>query len=525
MAGIFGNLYQVLKAIPIGKRVSFAVALCVVAGGFIALLLWTNRTDYQVLFSNLDTRDASRITERLNEKRIPFQLKDGGRAVLVPDDSVYQLRLELASEGIPSGPGVGFEIFDDISFGTTEFVQKLKYQQALEGELARTIMQFDAIDQARVHIVTVAESLFVEQEKLATASVVIRPNPGRTVDQRQLQGIINLVACAVKDLKPENITVVDMAGGILSKGNNDGIIGDLSGTQFDYQRKLEETYEKRIRTMMEPVVGMNKVVARVSVEVDFRQMNISEERFDPDSVVVRSEQRQKETSNSNRDISSGSPDLKFQIYQSQDAQATPSARTFEKENSVINYEMNKVNTQIVNSAGEIKRLSAAVIIDGPYMNEKDAKGNTSPKFTPRSRKEMKEFEDIIKSAVGYNQLRGDQISVSNIAFNIQEETVPETQEKQDWLTYAGRGMKPLLNVILVALFFLLAIRPFKRWLSQTGEYVGTITQQQGESAPALESPPSEIIKRRNSKQQLLEETKDSPDLAADIIKTWINEVR
>lgn len=524
MAGIAENLIQVLKAIPTGKKISFAITISMVLGGFIALFLWTNRPYYQVLFANLDTGDAAKISEKLREKRIPFQLKDGGRAILVPDDQVYQLRLELASDGIPRGSSVGFEIFDDLSFGTTEFVQRLKYQQALQGELARTIMEFDAIAQARVHIVTAGDSLFAKPEKPSTASVVVRPYAGKKLEQRQVQGIINLVAAAVEGLKPENVTVVDMAGGMLSKGHDEQSLSTLSRTQFDYQQKLESTLENRIQTMLEPVVGLNRVVARVSAVVDFRQVNISEEKFDPDSIVVRSEQRQNEVATGGRTLPSGSPDLKYQVYQSQGESSRVSAKDFKKENAVINYEINKVNRQIIGSAGDIKRISAAVIIDGPYVSEKDPDGNLVQKFVPRSRKDMKTFEDIIKKAVGFNETRGDQVSVSNIAFVIQEEETPLPENKPGWISYAKKGSRPLLNILLVILFFLLAVRPFKRWLNQTGEYVSARALQQGDEARVLESQSAEIQLRQKSKQKLLETTKDNPDIAADIIKNWINEV-
>ncbi|MBW2610019.1 MAG: flagellar M-ring protein FliF [Deltaproteobacteria bacterium] len=518
------NFIQVLKAIPPGKMISFSIIVSIVVGGFIALLLWTNRPDYQVLFSNLDTGDAAKISEKLKEKRVLFQLKDGGRAILVPDDMVYQLRLELASEGIPTGSSVGFEIFDEISFGTTEFVQKLKYQQALQGELARTIMQFDVIDQARVHIVASGDSLFAEPERPSTASVVIRPQAGRTLNQRQLQGIINLVACAVKGLKPENVTVVDMSGGMLSKGHDEDGVGDRSNAQFDYQKKIEDNYIKRIQTMLEPVVGLNRVVARVSAEVDFRQINISEEKFDPDSVVIRSEQRQQESSSSGKTLPSGSPDMKYQVYQSQEGSTESSVGNFKRENSVINYEINKVNRQIIDSVGDIKRLSAAVIIDGPYVSEKDAEGNIVQKFAPRSRKEMKSFEDIIKKVIGFNEARGDQVNVSNISFSLQEEEESFIESKPGWMSYVKKRSKPVFNILLVLLFFLLAIRPFKRWLNQTGEYVSTLALRQGKEGSGLDSQTDELQMRQNSRQQLIDVTKKNPDVAADIIKTWINEV-
>ena len=523
MAETGENILQVLKAIPPTKKISFALISILLLGGFITLILWTNRPDYQVLFSNLETGDASKISEKLNEKRIPFQLKDGGRAILVPDDMVYQLRLELAGDGIPTGSSVGFEIFNNISFGTTDFVQRLKFQQALQGELARTIMQFDSIDKARVHIVPAGNSLFAEPEKPATASVVIRPNTGKSLNQAQLQGIINLVACAVEGLNPNKVTVVDMTGGMLSKGQDENSISNISQTQFDYQRKLESTFEKRIQTMLEPVIGINKVVARVSADLDFRQVNISEEKYDPDSVVVRSEQKQKESSSDGTGQTSGSPDLKYQVYQNDEESTSSSSRRFAKENSVINYEINKVNTQIIDSTSDIKRLSASVIIDGPYIIEDGADGNPVQKFVPRSRKEMGTFEDIIKNAIGFNELRGDQVNVSNIAFGLQKEDVIFSETEQGWQTYVKDLSKPVLNVLLVLVFFIAAIKPFRKWLNQTGEYVNTMALQQREDA-LPETNMAELQMRQNSKQQLLDVTRKNPDAAAEIIKGWISEV-
>jgi flagellar M-ring protein FliF len=195
-----------------------------------------------------------------------------------------------------------------------------------------------------------------------------------------------------------------------------------------------------------------------------------------------------------------------------------------KEDSVINYEINKVNTQIIDSAGDIKRLSAAVIIDGPYVSEEDAKGNIVQKFVPRSRREMKGFEDIIKKAIGFNETRGDQVNVSNISFSVQEEEESFVESKPGWLDYVKKGSRPVFNILLILLFFLLAIRPFKKWLSQAEEYVGTMSLQQG-SGPGSDSQTAELQMKQNSRQQLIDATKQNPNVAADIIKTWINEVR
>lgn len=521
--GFIQQTTHLLKNMPPARRVSLVVTLVLVIGGFVALLLWTNRPDYQVLFSNLATEDAAKITQKLQELRIPFQLKEGGSAVLVPEENVYQLRLDLASEGLPRGNAVGFEIFDDLGFGTTEFVQKLKYQQALQGELARTIMQFDTVNDARVHIVTTGDSLFAEPEKPATASVVLRLVPGRTLNRQQVQGIVNLVARAVEGLQPSNITLVDMEGGLISKSQDALSSEGMSRSQFEYQRNLERSLENRIQSMLEPVVGANNVIARVAAEVDFRQVNISEESFDPNSAVARSEQRQKESSVNGRNLPNGSPDLKYQLYQSQAGGKENASSGFEKENSVINYEINRINRQIVGSVGDINRLTAAVVIDGPYAREKNAEGEITQTFAPRSRREMKTFEEIVKKAIGFDEEREDQVSVTNVAFALQDGTgtMAGLEAESSWIAHAKKFSRPALNLLLIGLFFLLAVRPFRKWLSQAGRQPGVLAQ--GEDRPQLEAGSGGQRAETDQQTQLLDIAKKNPEMAAEIIRGWLAE--
>ncbi len=520
----FGQLIKVFQSLPLARMITFAVILALVTGGFIALVVWTNRPDYQILFSNLSATDASRIADQLKSKKIPFQLENGGRAITVPEDQVYQLRLDMASAGLPKGQNVGFEVFDKLPFGTTEFVQKLKYQEALQGELERTIMQFDAVEQARVHIVPAGDSLFVEPDKKATASVVLRVQSGRSLDRRQLQGIINLVACAVEGLKAENVTVVDMDGGLLAGGKGEDQGAELSSSQFEYRKKIEKSLENRIRSMLEPVVGANKVVAKVSADVDFRQVHISEESFDPDSAVVRSEQRQKELTSGNEGLPSGSPDLKYDVYQTQ-GKTTTNSKKFEKENSVINYEINKVNKQVISSVGDIKRLSAAVIIDGPYVKKTGPEGETITAFEPRGRKEMKEFQDIVKKAIGFSEQRGDQVNVSNIPFALEKAAVPAPLPKPGWMKYARKGMKPLFNVLLVALFFVFALKPFRNWLKQTKEFLVPQPLPAGQGVAELGAPRADQAGTQLKREQILDLTKTDPEKIVSVIRSWIEEGR
>jgi len=316
---------------------------------------------------------------------------------------------------------------------------------------------------------------------------------------------------------------VDMEGGLLSKGYETDMPGTLSESQFEYRNKLGKSLEERIRTMLEPVVGSNSVVARVSAEVDFRQVNISEERFDPDSSVVRSEQRQKEISTGGQTLPAGSPDLKYEIYQTQGESTTTAAESFEKKNEVINYEINRTNKQVVSSVGDIKRLSAAVIIDGPYVPEQDGEGNVVKKFAARNRREMKGFEEIVKKAMGFDETRGDQVTVSNIPFAMQEEEKVEGGGKFGWLDYARKASRPLFNVGLVLLFFFVAVRPFRRWLNQAKEYMGPQALTGGKEIRRLESPDTEGTSHQIEKEQILDITRTEPERVAAIIRGWIRE--
>jgi len=515
-------IMEVLRNIPLGKKISFAITVCLLIGGFVALMLWTNQPSYQILFANLETSDAAHIVDKLREKRIPFKLQDGGRTILVPDDKVYNLRLEMATQGLPRGGNVGFESFDKMPFGTTEFVQKVKYQQALQGELARTIMQFDSVAQARVHIVQPDDSLFVEPEKQARASVVLRLYQGRSLDRKQLQGIVNLVACAVKNLRPENVTVVDVNRGLLVGPHEEEGIGPMNQEQFQYKRMLEKTLEKRIVSMLGPVVGHDKVVAKVSADVDFKQVRISEEKYDPDSAVIRSEQRQKEKATGGKTLPSGSPDLKYQVYQTsgQNAAAT---KQVEKENSIINYEINKVDKHIVSASGEIKRLTAAVIIDGPYELKKDKSGKEIRQFTPRSRKEMKGFEEIVKKAIGFNEARGDQVTVRNIPFAIQKGEEVQVAGKSPWMSYLKKGARPFFNIVLIFMFFLFVIKPFKKWLDQAKEYVAPTALPPGQEVPQLSEGERGEQEGVISKQEIVEISRTEPEKIAEIIRSWVRE--
>ncbi|OGP95166.1 MAG: flagellar M-ring protein FliF, partial [Deltaproteobacteria bacterium RBG_19FT_COMBO_56_10] len=246
------------------------------------------------LYAQLSPEDSGAVIEKLKEKKVPYKVD--GSSISVPADKVYETRMELAGEGLPQGGGVGFEIFDKTAFGVTDFVQKVNYKRALQGELSRTITQIKEIDTARVHLALPEKGVFLDEQKKARASVIVKLKPGRQLTQGQVSSIVHLVANSTDNLKPEDVAVVDTAGKMWTREADQDAGMMLSATQLEYKKSLEKDYEHRVQSMLEKAVGMNNVVARVSADVDTRHVERTEERYDPDGQVVRSEQRNKESS-------------------------------------------------------------------------------------------------------------------------------------------------------------------------------------------------------------------------------------
>ncbi len=418
-----------------------------------ALVYFANTVEYRVLFSNLSSEDAGNIVSKLQEKKVPYKVSPAGDSILVPQEKVSELRLELAASGLPQGGGVGFEIFDSKSLGVTEFVQQLNYQRALQGELARTINGLDEIQHSRVHIVIPKKALFAEEQKRPTASVILKLKSGRALRPAQIEGIVHLVASSVEGLSPADVMVVDNSGKVISKIQDESKLGRLTNSQIDYQRNVEKDLTNRVQTMLEKVVGEGKAVVRVSADLDFRIMEKTEEKYDPEAPVVRSEQRQSEKSGTaSQANSAGNPAAKPEPKQ-------------EKLDEVINYEINKTVNKTVMPVGDIRKLSIAVLVDGSYV--KNDKG--VEEYQPRSKKEIGDLEDLVKKSSGFDARREDQVVVTNIPFKKvdtdAEAAQPSVGEKLESFYPALKYAGVLAVVVVLVLFFL---RPLAKSLGARG---------------------------------------------------------
>jgi flagellar M-ring protein FliF len=443
---------------------TLAVVAVMIALSIGAFVWFTNQEDYRVLFSNLSGSDAANIVTKLKEKKIPYQISPSSDVISVPSGRVSELRLELAAAGIPQGGGVGFEIFDTKSFGATDFEHQLNYRRALQGELSRTINSLDEIQQSRVHIALPKDSLFVDQQKKATASVTIRLKQGKKLKPSQIEGIGHLVASSIEGLSADDVMIVDSQGNILSRNSEgDSRLARMSATQVEYKKNIEKDMAGQIQTMLENVVGPGKAAVRVSADLDFRIMEKTEELYDPESPVIRSTQKQ-------MDKATGPAPA----MPAKSSGASSSGSEKEKSEETINYEINKVVSKTVMPVGEVKKLSVAVLVDGIYS--KDSKG--AQVYQERPKKEIESLEDLVRKSAGLNAQRGDQVVVSSMPFNrAGSEQDMGSLSWQDKLAPFFPVIKYIVILIALVLFFLFVIKPLVGSLAASSRRTETGTLQ------------------------------------------------
>jgi len=292
------NAFQVLRDWPLQRQLALGGVLVVSIILFTVLIIQVRTADQQLLYANLSANDAASITEWLKGQKVPYSLKDGGKSIWIPADQIYQTRLDLAANGLPSGGGVGFEIFDKQSFALTDYVQKVNFTRALQGELARTISSLAPVESTRVHLAIPEKRLFKNQQKSATASVIVSLVAGQTLEPGQVQGIINLVAGSVTGLTPENVKVIDSNGVVLEgfKRAEDSRL--LSTDMLAFQREIETQMQMRAEDLLEKTMGPERALVRVSANIDFSKVEKTEELYDGDDPVIRSEQVSSESSTS-----------------------------------------------------------------------------------------------------------------------------------------------------------------------------------------------------------------------------------
>ncbi len=535
MASPKDMLQQIVSVISEFTMLQKGIAVLVmvgVMGGMLMLSMSGGRsTNYQVLYSSLSQEDAAEVVAKLKEQLIPYELDMNGTVVKVPADKVLDTRLSLAGNGLPRGGGVGFEIFDKTSFGTTDFVQKMNYQRALQGELARTIRQFQQVSEARVHIAAPIESVFIEDKKPPSASVSVKLRGNNQLDQKQIQAIVNLVGSSVQGLTEENITVVDTAGRLLFRKRG-GELGQMSDSQLEYQQNTEKALRDKVETMFEQVVGAGKAIARVAVELDFNQTETTEESFDPEGQVVRSEQLLNEANAQPGSTPEGIPGVKGNLATFNEAGNGGAAGggNANRNNVTRNYEVNKTVKRVKGSMGKIKRLSVAVMVDGTYEKAVDKDGNPTIKYIARGPEDLKWYEKMAKNAVGFDPDRGDQLEVIGTSFAASMEPEPKVDAMERWQHLFERLAQPLIYIIGAVCFVVFVVRPFFRLLShkqleaQRREILaGKAGAKVDGEVPAQEEDLSLKPIGMSDREKIYKLAQTDPDRAADLVRRWLRQ--
>ncbi len=528
MAGKFSELMdkgrQTWGKFALKQRVFLVSFAAVVVAVFIGLVVWINQPDYRLLLGNLPPEDANRVVAMLQGEKVKYRLEDGGTSILVPANDVYDMRLKVAGSNTIQGAGQGFEIFDNIQVGETDFVQKMKYQRALQGELSRTIGEFPGVESARVHLVLPHKSLFIEEQQSPSASVVLKMQPGSQFENKDVEPIVNLLVMSVEGLDKNHVSVSDSAGKVLYYPEEDSLTG-LSTTQLEYKATVQSTLERRIEEMLSPVIGPGKVIARVNADLDFSQKTRRLELYDPEKTVLRSTTRSEMSERGQSTLDSQSPDANFRA---DNITGGLSEQEKNSENRTENYEINKEEQNIISPVGEVSRLSVAVIVDGTYS--KNEAGEMV--FTPRSKEEIDRIQQLIRNAVGYDSARGDAIEVTSISFGSEDLSLEPTLSDLI-LDYVLRIGKPLLNTILVLLFLLLVVRPvvlalIRPKVQSTEVVEGLEGLPAGESRLALleseeELEPVDALKQiEDIKAHAINLAEQNMDQAVSILRGWLN---
>ncbi len=520
------QLKALLKSLGPGKRIAFVSLIAGTIIGFVFLMTWTEKPNFRYLYSNLEMEDASAIIEKLKEQKIEYQIASNGSSILVPEEKMHEIRLEMASFGLPQGGSVGFEVFNNTKLGMTEFVQNVNYQRALQGELSRTINRFKEIESSRVHIAMSKKSLFVDKEEPATASVVLKLRHGRGLNDNQIQGIVHLVSSSVPRLKPEDVTIVDNSGKMLAGFNDKSTTKKISSDQWEYQEKLEKSIENRVKTMLEKALGVDNAIVRASSLLDFKSREMTEERYYPDNKVVRSEQVLTETSGGSTTNPRGVPGLRTNVSK-REKQGNKDTLEYQKEDKTVNYEIGKTTSVISEPTGEIKRISVAVVVDGTYAKGKAKRGKQSWKYIPRTPEEMKTLENIVKRAVNFDPARGDAVEVANIPFETDKLMGNVEEIKEEGNLAKIQKFKPYFKYTFLGIFllfsFLFIVRPLTKWLTSNTLTEMDILKQLPKTVGELEreyTDPMGRLENTNSVTQLLKKDKD---VSVDVIKDWMSE--
>ena len=525
-----------------GRKIMLMLGVAAVVAVMGAVWMWGQQPDYRVLFSNFSDRDGGAIVAELEKMNIPYRYAEGGGAVLVPAERVHDARLKLAAQGLPKGGNVGFELMEKQRLGSSQFIEQVNFQRAMEGELARSIESVSAVQAARVHLAMPKDSIFVSEQKQPTASVLLNLHPGRVLDPQQVSAIVHLVASSVPGLPTKNVTVVDQNGSLLSDTSKAASLNGMDPSQTKYVQELQQNVVKRIESIITPIVGPGNVRAEATADVDFSRSEQAVESYKPnqtpDAMAIRSQQTSESLNGTANPAGvpgalSNQPPAPATAPINAPAQtppapavaaaAAPAANT--RKDATVNYEVDKTIQYVQQGSGGLKRLSVAVVVN--YRKATDKSGNSV--MQPLSEAETAQITSLVKEAMGYSQERGDTLNVVNSPFaSTEREALPELPfwKKPEYVEYielAKVAGKYLLIAVALVVLYLKAAKPLLKKLSELRALPApdhdALQHAAGGALKAL--PPGQRSYQENlSRAQKM--ASEDPRVVANIVKTWVD---
>ncbi|MBI2712122.1 MAG: flagellar M-ring protein FliF [Bdellovibrio sp.] len=464
---VFVQIREFVKSLSPGKRFALFGVFVGIVAVLALMVLWAGNTNFVPLMTNLSPEDSTNIIRILRDKHIPFKVDPTGKNISIPPESMYELRLELATIGLPQSSIVGYEVFDKQQLGATSFIQKVNQKRAQEGELMRTINTIRGVRRSRVHLAIPQKSAFVEDQKKSTASVVVDLEPGTVLAEKQVFGIGNLVARAIEGLDITDVVIMNSEGKVLSKNPTDPLAASTA-TQLDFQEKLQGDMERRIENMLSRVVGEGHVVAKVTAELDFAQVNETQTIFDGDGAAIRSVEKHNDSMNGSRPGPYGAAGNTANAPGQTPNGSNGEVKTeTSKNNEVTNYEVPQTVRRTTRATGAVKKLSVAVVVDSKTTKTTAKDGVVTTKLDAWPPEKLKEFEEIAAGAVGLDRKRGDTLDVKNIEFTREdfEEAQRFIAEKETKSYIQNMIMYGVIGLAIL-LFFMWVVRPFIKWVTE-----------------------------------------------------------
>lgn len=524
----------------IGSKLFLLAGMAAVIAVMVVFWLWSQQPDYRVLFSNFSDKDGGAIVAALDKMNVPYKLSDSGSAILVPAAQVHQARLKLASDGLPKGGNIGFELLEKQKFGVSQFVEQVNFQRGLEGELERSIQAIDTVESAIIHLAIPKQSVFVREDQKPTASVLLNVISGRHLDANQVSAIVHLVASSVPHLQASNVTVVDQNGNLLSDTSKKAGTKQLDPAQLKYVDELQQSIARRVESIIMPIVGANNVRAEASVEVDFSTSEQAAEIYKPNQnttdVAVRSMQSNESTTAgpngatgvpgalSNQPPEEATAPITTEEGEETTAVAANAPPINSQKNTTTNFEVDKTIRYEQQAMGGIKRLNVAVVVNN--MPVVDAEGKTT--YRPLTDAEKQQINDLARQAMGFNETRGDALAVVNTAFaQAAVEAMPEVPMWKQPMTieYVKDALRLIIGIVVMLMLYKKILKPMFNKLTEPLALpsasltpIGSVNDGNGEVE--VQNDPRLISSYNQSLDAAKQIASQNPRMVASVVSGW-----